>query len=158
MGQELSEKPIQAPSSQANEEAIAAIKEFSETFKIPKCLSDCWMWQQDTWNTRLIPAILTCSTHTQLLSEGRQRLVEVLNEKGKVSGHLYSRFKAGTLLEMENKPEGKETVNLDSLEELLDDADLLEDSELRRVLDKAKVLVKKLRGDGIKTSDSSQIG
>jgi len=157
--QELSEKPIQAPSSQAIEEAIAAIKEFAETSKIPKCLSDCWMWQRDTWNTRLLPAILTCSTHTQLLSEGRQRLVEALNEKGKVSGHLYSRFKAGTLLETEIKPEGKETVHLVSLEELLDDADLLEDSELRRVLDQAKVLVKKLRGDGTKNwTDSSQIG
>merc|ERR1711872_1108509 len=55
--QELSEKPIQAPSSQAIEEAIAAIKEFAETSKIPKCLSDCWMWQRDTWNTRLLPAI-----------------------------------------------------------------------------------------------------
>ena len=149
--QELGETaaPLQLPPPQALEEALAAVKEWTETNRIPRSLIDCFMWQQEIWTGRLLPAILTCSPDTQLMIEGRDKLVEALHAKGKVSGHLFSRYRAGTLLDqgdpVENKEDGMENVSLEKLENILGDVELLEDCELRKVLGKAKHLVKKLR-------------
>ena len=150
--QELGETavpPMQPPTAQALEEALAAVKEWTETARLPRALTDCFMWQQEVWTGRLLPAILTCSPDTLTLVEGRDKLVEALHAKGKVPGSLYSRYKAGTLFEKEdNKAEPVENEERDTLEKLeliLDDVERLKDCELRKVLEKAKHLVKKLR-------------
>jgi len=151
--QELGENAttVQPPSSQALEEALAAVKEWTETNRLPRLLIDCFMWQQDMWTGRLLPAILTCSPDTQLLVDGRDKLVEALHAKGKVPGHLYSRYRAGTLLDNESKgdsveknEENIENANLEKLNSILENVELLKDCELRNVLEKAKHLVRKL--------------
>jgi len=150
--QELSEtavQPVQPPSAQALEEALAAVKEWTETARLPRVLTDCFMWQQEVWTGRLLPAILTCSPDSLALVQGRETLVEALHAKGKVPGSLYSRYKAGTLFEKEenngNPVENEENDNLEKLELILGDVELLKDCELRKVLEKAKHLVRKIR-------------
>ena len=150
--QELGETavpPMQPPSAQALEEALAAVKEWTETSRLPRVLTDCFIWQQEVWTGRLLPAILTCSPDTLTLLEGRDRLVEALHARGKVPGSLYSRYKAGTLLEKEeikaDPVENEESDNLEKLELILGDVELLKDCEFRKVLEKAKHLVRKLR-------------
>ena len=144
---------MQPPSAQALEEALTAVKEWTETARLPRVLTDCFMWQQEVWTGRLLPAILTCSPDTLTLVEGRDKLVEALHAKGKVPGSLYSRYKAGTLLEKEENKgdpvENKENDNLEKLELILGDVELLKDCELRKVLEKAKHLVRKLRNKEI---------
>jgi len=150
--QELGEtavQPVQPPSAQALEEALAAVKEWTETARLPRALTDCFMWQQEVWTGRLLPAILTCCPDTLALVQGRETLVEALHSKGKVPGSLYSRYKAGTLFEREenkgNPAENEENDNLEKLELILGDVELLKDCELRKVLEKTKHLVRKLR-------------
>ena len=150
--QELGETavpPVQPPSAQALEEALTAVKEYSETARLPRILTDCFMWQQEVWTGRLLPAILACSPDTLTLVEGRDRLVEALHVKGKVPGSLYTRYRAGTLFEKEENKgdlvENEENDNLEELEIILGDVELLKDYELRKVLEKAKHLVRKLR-------------
>ena len=80
-------------------------------------------------------------------------MVEALHAKGKVPGSLYSRYKAGTLFEKEenngNPVENEENGNLEKLELILGDVELLKDCELRKVLEKAKHLVRKIRNKEI---------
>ena len=144
---------MQPPSPQALEEALAAVKEWSETARLPRVLTDCFMWQQEVWTGRLLPAILACCPDTQTLVEERDRLVEALHAKGKVPGSLYSRYREGTLFEKEeikgDPVDIDKNDNLEKLEIILGDVELLKDCELRKVLDKAKHLVKKLRNKEI---------
>ena len=112
--------------------------------------------QKEVWNGRLLPAILTCSPDTQALVEGRDKLVQALHEKGKVPAPLYSRYRAGTLFDkenkgdpVENKEEHVKNDNLEKLETILGDVELLKDCELRKVVEKAKHLVRKLRDQEI---------
>ena len=144
---------------------MAAVKEFTETTKLPRDLTDCFMWQQEKWIGRLLPAILTCSPDTLLLVDGRDKLVEALHARGRVPGPLYSRYRAGTLFgkenkgdPVENKGEHVENDNLEKLEIILGDVELLKDCELRKVLEKAKHLVRKLRDEeiGERTPDGLQ--
>ena len=157
--QELGETaaaPAQPPSPQALEDALVAVKEFTETSRVPHSLTNCFMWQKEVWNGRLLPAILTCSPDTQALVEGRDKLVQALHEKGKVPAPLYSRYRAGTLFDkenkgdpVENKEEHVKNDNLEKLETILGDVELLKDCELRKVVEKAKHLVRKLRDQEI---------
>merc|ERR1711971_980256 len=153
--QELGENAtsVQPPSPEALEEALAAVKEWTETNRLPRLLIDCFMWQQDVWTGRLLPAILTCSPATQLLVDGRDKLVEALHAKGKVPGHLYSRYRAGSLFfdngvkgdPVDSDKEHVENVNLEQLNSILENVDMLKDCELRKVLERAKHLVRNLR-------------
>ena len=78
--------------------------------------------------------------------------MEALHAKGKVPGHLYSRYRAGSLLDKESKGDSGEkneenvkNTNLEKLNSILENVELLKDCELRKVLEKAKHLVRKLR-------------